>query len=272
MSKGTIFKADGFDPSEFTFSSVKTNNYNGKSAYINCDKHKIRIETPRMLCPWGLSGYPFENPDSYYMTLQFPKTETERMQSFHNKLLEFEERVVQTAMERSKDWLGKKTLKENMAREFYSGFLKKSIDKDGNGYPDSFNLKLRRSNGQFAVKCYGPDKKPAKIEDVLTKGCYVKAIMEFNNIYLKKNQFSSSATALQLRVYPSSRPSGYTFLPDEDDDEVLVLGNLDEVAETQVKNVKTVTGDSSTEESNSDESPTPTKKSTKSTKFSKSKK
>ena len=73
---------------------------------------------------------------------------------------------------------------------------------------------------------FGNDKKAANVMDVCQKGCYVKAILELNSVFLKKNQFSSSATALQLRVFPADRMTGYPFLPDEDDDEVIVLADL----------------------------------------------
>lgn len=284
MSKGKIFKADAFDPSQFTFSTVKINKYGGKGVYVNCDKHKIRIETPKMLCPWGMSGYPQENPESFNVTLQFPKEMSDRMQVFHDKMEGINERVVETAIERSQEWLGKKTLKQDMANEFYSPLLRfsTSTDKNGIAYPPSFALKLRQMNGNFTVKCYGPDKQPANVKDVVTKGCYIKAIMEINSIFLKKNQFSASGTALQIRVYPSSRPTGYTFLPDEDDDEVIVLGDLDEHTTPPTPTPPTQPEDddtednssesSSSDESNSDEDDTTIQEpQPKKTKFSKSK-
>lgn len=235
MSRGTIYKADAFDPKDFTFAAVKENKFGGKFSPVHCDKHTIRIETPKMLVPFGLSTYPRgdPNPQSYYINLQFPREMGERMQVFHDKLDEFDNIVRKTAMKRSSDWLGRKTLKENLAREYHSTFMYKSKDSEGNPtdkYPDQFTLKLKRKEGIFTVKCFGPDKKPADPATVLTKGCYVKAIMEVNPIYFKKNSFSSSGTALQLRVYPPTRLTGYAFLPDEDDDEVIVLGDLEQAS------------------------------------------
>ncbi len=71
-----------------------------------------------------------------------------------------------------------------------------------NFQPDTITLKLRRSNGNFTVKCFGNDKKAANVMDVCQKGCYVKAIIELNSVFLKKNQFSSSATAYILYACP----------------------------------------------------------------------
>jgi hypothetical protein len=59
--------------------------------------------------------------------------------------------------------------------------------------------------------------------------------MELNGVYLQKNTYSASATALQIRVYPPSKLTGYSFLPDEDDDEVIVLGDLDTPSKPSVK-------------------------------------
>jgi len=258
MSKGTIFKADGFSPKNFTFSGVKENKYGGHYAPVNCDKHNIRIETPKMYVPWGISGYPKEDPQSWSVNLQFPKEMTDRMQRFHDLIDETEQVVVNTAVERSQEWLGRKELKENLAREYFSTWMYRKLNAEGvpsGEYPDQLPLKLKRSNGKFTVKCFGPDKQQANPEDVITKGCYIKAIIEINPVYLKKNSFSLSATALQVRVYPgASRLTGYSFLPDEDDDEVIVLGNLDEAARN-IDTSKSLTVDNgSDEESNHDES------------------
>lgn len=234
MSRGQIFKPDNFDPTEFTFTAAKQNSYGGKASYVYSDKHRIRIETPKMLCQWGLSSYPRDdpNPQSYMINLSFPKELEGKMKVFHDNLDLYDETVVKTAIERSQDWLGRKTMKEDMARGFYSSLLYKHKDEEGNltgKYPDTLTLKLRRNgDGEFTVKCFGPDKQRADVKDVVVKGCHIKAIIELNGVYLKKNSFSASATALQIRVYPPSRLTGYSFLPDEDDDEVVVLEDLDE--------------------------------------------
>lgn len=279
MSKGTIFKADAFNPNNFTYSSVKENKFGGRYSPVHSDKHTIRIETPKMLVPFGLSTYPRgdPNPQSYYLNLQFPRDLGERMKIFHDNLDKFDDLTRQTAMKNSNEWLGRKTLKENLAREYHSTFMYKSKDSEGNPngeYPDQFTLKLKRKNGKFTVKCFGPDKMPADPSKVITKGCYVKAIMEINPIYFKKNSYSSSGTALQLRVFPATRLAGYAFLPDEDDDEVIVLGDLEEASRNVVPEAIPVAASSnddddavesndssSSSESNSDESP-PTKRKT----------
>jgi hypothetical protein len=122
-----------------------------------------------------------------------------------------------------------------MVEQYFSRLMYRKRDSEGNvtgEYPDQISLKLKQQNGKFTVKCFGPDKNPADPEKVLTRGCYVKAIIEINPVYLKKTSFSLSATALQLRVYPGAPNfTGYQFLPDEDDDEVIVLGNLDEASQ-----------------------------------------
>lgn len=232
MSRGTIFKPDNFDPSQFTFTTAKANNYGGKAAYVNFDKHRIRIESPKMYVPWGLSTYPKDdpNPQSYSINMSFPKEMDPTSQKFHDLLEQYDDMVVKASVENSQDWLGRKTMKEDMARGFYSSLLYKHKDPEGNitgKYPDSLSLKIRKNNdGEFSVKCFGPDKQRADVKDVVVKGCYIKAIFELNGVYLKKNAVSASATALQIRVYPPSKLTGYAFLPDEDDDEVIVLDDL----------------------------------------------
>lgn len=230
MSVGSILKPGQFDPSTFEFTSVRVNSYNGKEVYVNHDNHKVRIMTPKLYCPWGLSTYPMNdpNPQSYYLVLQFPKGMNEKMQTFHDQLVAYDEHVIKTGMERSQEWFGRKNMKEPMMREFYSPFVKKHMKEDGTQYPDTITLKLRFKNDRFAAKCFKGDKEPADILEAIKKGCYIKAVMELNGVYLKKNQGSASATALQLKVYPPTRLTGYAFIPDEDDDEIV---NIEEAAD-----------------------------------------
>lgn len=230
MSKVTILKGHSFDPNLFVYTSVKPNQYGGKASYINYEKHNVRIETPKMFCRWGIATYPPNdpNPTSYSIQLEFPKEMDENTRKFHNNVDLLDQATMRTAMERSKDWLGKATMNEESAKQFYSPLLIKHTDEDGNPtgkYADSIRLKLPLGkDGNFSTKCYNQDKKPAQLKDVLQKGCYVRAILELNGVNLKKNAYSLSCKALQLQVFPATKFTGYAFLPDEDDDEVLVGG------------------------------------------------
>ena len=224
MSKGEIFKSDLIDTSTFTFTNVKPNSFGGKGAFVHSDKHNVRIETPLMMCRWGLSTYPPNdpNPTAFSLQLHFPENPDEKMKKFNQALEMYDTITMKTAQERSKDWLQRPALTDVQAVEYYTPLLIKS--KDANGvpdgkFPDSFRLKLPYKDGVFTTKCFGKNKEKANIREIVQKGCYIKAIMQLNGVNLKKNAYSSSASALQIRVFPATRLTGYAFLPDEDDDE-----------------------------------------------------
>lgn len=229
MSKYTILKPHEFDASQFVYTAVKPNSYGGKAAFINYEKHNVRIETPKMLCKWGIATYPPNdpNPTSYSMQIEFPRDMDEKMKQFHDNMELLDKTTMLTAMERSKDWLGKPSLTEESAKEFYTPILIKHLDEKGvptGKYADSIRLKLPlNKDGRFSVKCFNHLKEPVELKDAIQKGSYVKAIIELNGVSLKKNAYSLSCKALQLQVYPATRFTGYSFLPDEDDDESVIV-------------------------------------------------
>ncbi len=169
------------------------------------------------------------NPTAYSLQLHFPENPDEKTKKFNQHLEMYDVITMKTAQERSKEWLGRPALTDAQALEFYTPLLIKSKDVNGvpdKKFPDAFRLKLPMKDGQFLVKCFDKDKQRADIKEIVQKGCYIKAIMQLNGVNLKKNAYSSSASALQIRVFPPSRLTGYSFLPDEDDDENVVVIDL----------------------------------------------
>jgi hypothetical protein len=235
MSTVSIFKPHDFDATQFVYSAVKPNQYGGKTSYINFDKHTVKIETPKMLVPFGIGTYPPNdpNPTSYNIQLQFPKDLSGKVGKFRENLEKLDNMTMMTAQERSKDWFGKPSLTESAAREYYSPLLIKHLDDEGKPtgkYPDSIRLKLTlNKDGNFSTKCFDHLKQRANIKDIVQKGCYIKAIIELNGVNLKKNAYSLSCKALQIQVYPPMKLTGYAFLPDEDDDEIVDASSLVDV-------------------------------------------
>ena len=63
MSHDSILKAKQIDMSKVTYSDPKLNKYGGKQVWINHDKRKFVVQTPKMSCLFGLNVYSHDNGD-----------------------------------------------------------------------------------------------------------------------------------------------------------------------------------------------------------------
>lgn len=221
----TILKVEDVKFSDWTFSNVRPNPNGSKSVYINCDNHRINIQTPKMRIPFGLQKNQWNEGDTpkYSLDLSFSSDANPKLDAFHTLMEGLDETVLKEAMEHPKDWFGKNKLSKELATELFTSVIRKYKDqetKEFTGkYPDTIKLKITK-DGRYQTKCYGPDKQPVDMEEALKPGAQVIAIMQISQIWISTMGFGVSLIASQLKVFPPTRISGYCFLPDEDDEDV----------------------------------------------------
>lgn len=262
----TIFRVNEVNPEKWTLSKVRANQSGSKSVYVNFDNHRVNIQTPKMRLPFGISKNQWNDNDrpKYTVDLSFEKESNDKLDAFHKMLEDIDEFVMKQAIEHCKEWLGKNKLSKELSEELYNSVIRKYKDpqtKEFTGkYPDTLKLKLPQRNGKFMCKAFGPDKQEVDLEEALKPGAKVIAIMQISQIWISTMGFGVSLNATQLKVYPPMKLTGYSFLPDEDDELELAQdeGNGDiQIKEEDEDKEEEAEGEASKPEDNSDSEPEP---------------
>jgi len=155
----SVTKASQFDLSKISFSDVKVDNNGRKMVFVNYNRGKVLLQTPKMYLPNGLRRWRKKDvtdnkDDAFELELSFG-TQPDKMdknsmeiREFHKRLTAFDDLVKQNMISHSSDWLGKKKLSLETIEEgdLYIPSVKIAKDKDGNtlDYPSRVKAKLDR--------------------------------------------------------------------------------------------------------------------------------
>ena len=258
----SITKATQLDLSKISFSDVKLDNHGRKMVYVNYNGGKIMIQTPKMYIPNGIKRWRKKDAvdnkdDSFEMEMSFGG-ESSDVQTFHNKMNEFDTLVKKNIMSHSKEWLGKtKISMDSIEEAFYAPTVRVATDKDGNvlDYPSRIKAKLDRemegdnftgrflSNKRFKtpVLMFDDSKNQldlneSNFESVVPKGSQVVAVLEL--VYLSiTTKVSAKWKLVQGKVSKNQQSiTGYAML----DDTVEVEGEVEEVEGDVVEDLDTV--------------------------------
>tara|TARA_B100001094_G_scaffold220589_1_gene214641 strand:- start:193 stop:939 length:747 start_codon:yes stop_codon:yes gene_type:complete len=216
MSNITLPK--NFDASLITFDSVKQNSMGGKIVYITYNgQKKINMQTPEMNCPFGLSTFHDDKSgtDKYSLDASFKGSdENEKIKIFLDKLSDFDNLLIDTAVKNSKDWLGKKMGKE-VVSELYRPMVK--LAKDPEKYSPTIKFKIRSGKDEkLQVEAYDSSKNKMDITN-LVAGSKVQSIIECASVWFVNKQFGVSWNLVQCKVGKSDKVAGYSFVAEDDD-------------------------------------------------------
>lgn len=248
--------AKNVDLNKIVYSAQKTLESGGKNVYMSVDGKSITIQTPRMLCQWGLSKY---NPDNkigsekYSIDMSFKGMDGKAgLKAFHDKLVELDNKVVEDVVKNSKDWLRKANMTKEVVEALSTPSVKYAKDKETgeitDKYPPSFRINVPVKDGRTMCEVFDNNRQKINIFDVETKGANVTAIIKLQGIWFAGGKFGCTWRMEQLRVEPPETIKGFAFKPDDDDN----LVDSDEeinVGENAVE----------TSDDEDDEKPVPTK-------------
>lgn len=253
-----ILKPKNFNPKLLEFSEVKTNKYGGKAVYVRYNGSNLRIQTPRMILPYGLNEDEITDTQTgevtgykYSVNLSFKnmdrvnddslpskvRNNARRLQEFHSMFQMVDERVVKEGTKNSMPWLKMKAAQTAVVQALFNDTIKVSRDKqtqepDGK-WPDTVKAKIPYWEGVFKTEVYSEDRKQVDLKENMVKRAETASLLECTGIWFAGGKFGIGWKVVQMQVL--SKPSGVTgfsFLPesdDEDDDD-----DNDEVA-TQTK-------------------------------------
>ena len=143
MASNNIVLPKNFDANEITFDVVKKNAMGGNVVYFKYEGHpKIIMQTPVVSVPFGLSTYTDDKTGAvkYSLDISFRgMDEDPKIQDFHDKMNDFDNFLIDTAVANSKEWFGKKQSKE-VIENFYRPLVKPS--KDPSKYAPTMKFKI----------------------------------------------------------------------------------------------------------------------------------
>ena len=161
-SKSVVLSADKWVPSSVKYMTPKINDQGGKSIYV-ISKQTSRglvISTP-LLMTWGISDYVNEKGESdgkYSISMNFPNDEyaTDETRLFLKKMQEFENQILNDAVENSELWWGSR-LTLDICKYTFFPILKYSKNKDKKfdySKPPSVRAKVPFYDNKWNVEIY----------------------------------------------------------------------------------------------------------------------
>jgi hypothetical protein len=256
-----ILSPGEFDAAQITYGEPKDIGTNGgRSVYINFNKMPITIQTPEMIAPYAMKDW--EGNHNYTLDLSFKGKESRKvLDTFFNKLTEFDSKLIQDGIKNGLSWLRKPIKSEVVAETIYTKMVRYSKDKNtgeiSDKFPPTLKLKVPYKDGKFICETYNGNKELIDIASVETKGARITAIIQCLGIWVAGGKYGVTWKVLQMKVLPAPTIKGYAIkedtdkvkeedLDDEDDDE-------DELIDEVNKKVSTLKTDDDVIESSEDE-------------------
>ena len=181
------------------------------------NKRSLYVITPEMKT-WGISDWTDDTGKSnekYTISLSFSNTNPEDQVLFLNKLKEFEEKILEDAVEKSEIWWGEKMTKD-VLKHMYFPFLKYSkipgTKKIDYSKLPSLRPKIPYYNGKwgdsFAVfsaeskdKLFPSENYQSPI-DLIPKGSTVRCVIQFQSLWFGGKGWGVTVRAVQCVVKP----------------------------------------------------------------------
>lgn len=214
-----IIKYSVFDPINISCDQVTKNKAGGNIVYLKYfDQKKMNIQTPYMVSPFGLSTFNDESTGvvKYSVDMSFKgMNEDPKVKEFHDKMCQFDNYMIEKAVENSKEWFGKKYNKE-VVSELYRPLVKEA--KDPSKYAPTIKYKIRSNADKLNVEAWD-EKKNSFDMNLFAPGCKARAIIEVSSIWFVNKQFGCTFTLLQCQVSKPEKIQGFSFQPDSDEEE-----------------------------------------------------
>lgn len=224
-----IIRASELDVSKLTFSDVKTLDNGGKIVNVSYSGQRLFMQLPALVANYGLSVWPAEKTggfDKMQLDLSLKGYDSDvspSVKAFYNNLQQFDEKMIDTAMQNSKMWLRKAGTSREVIQAVYTPLIKYAKDKDtgeiSNKYPPTVRLQIPRNRaGDIDIEVYDAFRKRVDFDAVNFKRAQVTAIVQISSVWIISGKFGITMKVHQMKVNPDSQGlQGYAFIPDEDD-------------------------------------------------------
>jgi hypothetical protein len=258
-------------PSEWDTSAVKflpprVNDMGGKAINVisRQTNRSLHITTPLMMT-WGISDYVNEHGESdgkFSITLNFPNDEysTETTNEFLRKMKDFENKILDAAVENSEQWWGEAMSREICKHTFFP-FLKyrrnketKKLDYESPPsirakvpkYGDKWNVELYDTESNQMFPCDDPDASPP---DFVPKMSNIACVLQCGGVWIggkgwgltwkmvqgvvkpRVNNSIYGKCQIQLSIDEKEKINSTPVVNDDDDDVVTTTDAVDTIVE-----------------------------------------
>lgn len=217
-----------FEVSAVSYSAPRTLDNGGRAIYMGLNGSPIQIQTPEMIAPYGVSNWNDDGkgPDKYSLDLSFKGKEgRQNLQTFFDKLVALDKKLVQDGVDNSMTWLKKKYTSVDVVEALYTPMVKYAKDKTTgeitDKYPPVLKLKIPLVNNTFQCVAFDKERNPTDLKQLIDNGAFkgakVVAIIQCLGIWVAGGKYGCSWKVVQVRVTPIQTIKGYAFKELEDD-------------------------------------------------------
>ena len=269
-----IVSATDFTPeSDMIYTKVKVNSVGGKSiGIINSNtKRSLMVSTPIML-NWGVNVFENQNGvNSYSLSLQFPREEfaTEATNDLLNMIKNMESKILDDAVQNSKDWFGKSQSRE-VVEAFWNPILKypknpETQEPDLTRAP-TLKVKLPMWDGEYKFEVFDmennlliPNEEGRSPDMVIQKASNIACVLQCGGIWMANGNFGVSWKMFQAKYKENVQlevGKGVCHVPMSEEDSSKMAEGASSGDETVVATGGTMV--ESDDEEEDEASPTPT--------------
>lgn len=208
-----IVSATDFTPAnDMIYTKVKVNSVGGKSiGIINATtKRSLMVSTPIML-NWGVNVFENNGINSYSLSLQFPREEfaTEPTNQLLEMIKNMESKILEDAVENSKDWFGKSQSRE-VVEAFWNPILKYPKNQETQE-PDltrapTLKVKLPMWDGEYKFEVFDmennlliPNEEGRSPDVVIQKASNIACVLQCGGIWMANGNFGVSWKLFQAK-------------------------------------------------------------------------
>ena len=225
-----------FNVDKIKYSEMKIMKSGAKSVYLNYQGSKINIQTPVLSIPYGVNDntqFIKDDPKrkdearKYDITASFKgMDENPKLQAFHDKFIELENKICEDASKNSVAWFkknfeGNKGAIENM----FSPIVRRDKDKEtgmyADKYPPNFKAKLPYNSleDKFEFDAYDMDNNEIDFKDYVAnlKGGKAQFIIQLNGLWFSAGMFGCSWKIISAK-FQKINTSKITFVKDSDEE------------------------------------------------------
>ena len=225
MATNAIINVNNIDVSKITFSEIRTNKAGGKSVQIKYNGQNLQIRIPKMTYLAGVNVRVDENSGSRTYTLPASLTGCDsyakerdvsgsEVGNLYNFLLDLQEKIVKTAVDRSVSWFSK-ARKEEVLRDSFKQILSPSVEKVNgewvpNGkYPPGFRMKIPVYDGQVSMEAIDGTGQPIELTESNLEQRFPKRVqarlVAAPSIYVTGSGFGVTWRITYAQIFPSQK-------------------------------------------------------------------
>jgi len=238
MSVSAIVSVSTLDINKVSFGDIRVNKAGGKTVPIKYNGQNLQIRIPKMVYPMGIAIRETENGSTYQMLSTLKGcdpyardragADSGELGSLYNFLLDFQDKLLETATTNSGKWFGK-----SRTRDVLAALMKPSISpsvEKVNGewvpsgkYPPSFRMKVPVYDGTVSMDVTDQSGKQLQVDTENIGAVFPKrveaSLVVAPSVYVSGQGFGVTWRITYARVSPPQRLTAAQVFADEIEEE-----------------------------------------------------